>query len=221
MFVSCISNTDSEKQILDSKILENITSLNFKVEELNKVDTVLKKEALANWNSKGFFNKYKYWVLFSVIYFLIGNKLNSKVSKTIYDTRKIKTAYLYFIFSSFFGGHFIYLGKYWKYWIYSILLLMFLHINTFITSNFYNNPSVLIYTINENLASKVIICLILFFATIDLFTISIQVFRINKSFRDNISPKISKERELAFLEIKKSLEINNNLMLQEYNQWKQ
>lgn len=220
MFASCVSNSDKEKQILDFKISENITSLNFKIEVPNNTNTELKNESLTNWNSKGYFNKYKYFFFFTILYFLIGNKLNSKESYNIYDNRKTKTAYLYYIFLALFGGHLIYLGKYWKYWFHSVLILMFLYINTFVISNFYNNSSILIYTINENFTSKVIICLILIFAAIDLLTIPIQVFKINKSFRDNISSKTSKEREVSFLEIKKTLEINNNLMLIEHNQWK-
>ena len=218
--ISCTTNSSKFKQILDTKIIENITTLNYTVEEPNMVNTELKKEALTNWDSKGFFSKYQYWFLFLGVYFIVGYTLNSKTKNSIYDNRKGKKAYLYFVFSALLGGHFLYLGKYLKYWLYSILLLIFLYLNTFIISNFHNNSSLLIYTINESLTSKVILCLILIILTIDFFTLSIQVFKINKSFRASISPKISKERQLYFLDIKKTLEKNNNLMLQKYNQWK-
>jgi hypothetical protein len=218
--ISCTTNSSKSQQISDSKIIDNITTLNFTVEEPDKTTIEIKKEALANWNSKSFFNKYQYWFLFLGVYFIAGYLLNSKISDNIYDNRKTKTAYLYFVFSSLLGGHFLYLGKYWKYWLYTILLLIFLYINTFIFSNFYNNSSVLIYTIEEDLTSIIILGLILIILTIDFLTLSIQVFKINKSFRASISPKISKERQLYFLDIKKTLEKNNNLMLQKYNQWK-
>jgi hypothetical protein len=218
--ISCTTNSSKFQQITDSINVENIKNLNFKIVEPNEVNTALKKEALANWNSKSFFNKYQYWFLFLGVYFIAGYTLNSKISDSIYDNRKTKTAYLYFIFSALLGGHFLYLGKYLKYWLYSILLLIFLYLNTFIISNFYNNSSVLLYTINESLTSKVILCLILIILTIDLLTLSVQVFKINKSFRASISPKISRERKLSFLEIKNTLEKNNNLMVQKYNQWK-
>lgn len=218
--ISCTTNSSKFQQITDSINVENITTLNFKIVEPNEVNTALKKEALANWDSKGFFNKYQYWFLFLGVYFIVGYTLNSKTKNSIYDNRKGKKAYLYFVFSALLGGHFLYLGKYWKYWFYSILLLIFLYLNTFIISNFHNNSSLLIYTINESLTSKVILCLILIILTIDFLTLSIQVFKINKSFRASISPKISKERQLYFLDIKKTLEKNNNLMLQKYNQWK-
>lgn len=218
--ISCTTNSIQFRQITDSKIVENITTLNFTVEQPDETTIEIKKEALANWNSKSFFNKYQYWFLFLGVYFIVGYTLNSKITDSIFDNRKTKTAYLYFIFSSLIGGHFLYLGKYWKYWLYSILLLIFLYINTFIFSNFYNNSSVLIYTIKEDLTSIIILGLILIILTIDFLTLSIQVFKINKSFRASISPKISKERQLYFLDIKKTLEKNNNLMLQKYNQWK-
>lgn len=218
--ISCTTNSSKFQQITDSINVENIKNLNFKIVEPNEVNTALKKEALTNWDSKGFFNKYQYWFLFLGVYFIVGYNLNSKIKNSIYDNRKGKKAYLYFIFSALLGGHFLYLGKYWKYWLYSILLLIFLYLNTFIISNFYNNSSVLLYTINESLTSKVILCLILIILTIDLLTLSVQVFKINKSFRASISPKISRERKLSFLEIKNTLEKNNNLMVQKYNQWK-
>ncbi|MFV8367602.1 hypothetical protein [Flavobacterium sp. XS1P27] len=218
--ISCTTNSSKFQQISDSINAENITTLNFKIVEPNEVNTALKKEALANWDSKGFFTKYQYWFLFLGVYFIVGYNLNSKTKNSIYDNRKGKKAYLYFIFSALLGGHFLYLGKYWKYWLYSILLLIFLYLNTFIISNFYNNSSVLLYTINESLTSKVILCLILIILTIDLLTLSVQVFKINKSFRASISPKTSRERKLSFLEIKNTLEKNNNLMVQKYNQWK-
>lgn len=218
--ISCTTNSSKFQQITDSINVENITTLNFKIVEPNEVNTALKKEALANWDSKGFFTKYQYWFLFLGVYFIVGYNLNSKTKNSIYDNRKGKKAYLYFIFSALLGGHFLYLGKYLKYWLYSILLLIFLYLNTFIISNFYNNSSVLLYTINESLTSKVILCLILIILTFDLLTLSVQVFKINKSFRASISPKISRERKLSFLEIKNTLEKNNNLMVQKYNQWK-
>ena len=218
--ISCTTNSSKFQQITDSINVENITTLNFKIVEPNEVNTALKKEALANWDSNGFFTKYQYWFLFLGVYFIVGYNLNSKTKNSIYDNRKGKKAYLYFIFSALLGGHFLYLGKYWRYWLYSILLLIFLYINTFIISNFYNNSSVLLYTINESLTSKVILGLILITLTIDLLTLSVQVFKINKSFRAFISPKISRERKLSFVEIKNTLEKNNNLMLQKYNQWK-
>lgn len=213
--ISCTTNTNQSRQISENKI-----TLEYKLKQTKEFSPELKKEALANWNSKGFFNKYKYWFLFLVIYSIIGSKLNSKRNVSIYDNRKIKTAYLYFVFLSLFGGQLIYLGKYWKYGLYSILLITFLYINTFNITNYYNNSSILISSINENLVSKIILCLILIIFIFDLFTLSYQVFKINKSFRDNISPKISKEREFSFLEIKKDVEKNNTLMLKEYNQWK-
>lgn len=218
--ISCTTNSNKFKQIADSKIVENITTLNFKIVEPNEVNTELKKEVFANWSSKGFFNKYKYWFLFLGVYFIVGYTLNSKIKDSIFDNRKTKTAYIYFILSSLFGGHLIYLGKYWKYTFYSILLFVFLYINTFIISNFYNNASVLLYSIKENITGIIILCLILIILIIDFLTLSIQVFKANKSFRDRISHNISKERQLCFSEIKKTLEKNNNLMLQEYNQWK-
>jgi hypothetical protein len=218
--ISCTTNSSKFQQISDSKIIENITTLNLTVEEPNIVNTELKKEALANWDSKGFFIKYQYWFIFLGVYFIIGYNLNSKTKNSIYDNRKGKKAYLYFICTALLGGHFLYLGKYWKYWLYSISLLIFLYINTFNISNFYNNSSLLIYAINESLTSKIIICLILIILIIDFLTLSIQVFKVNKSFRDTISPKNSKERQLCFIDIKTTLEKNNNLMLQKYNQWK-
>ena len=123
--ISSTTNSNQFKQITDSKIIKNITA-NFNVEEPNETNTELIKKALVNWNSKGFFNKYKYWFLFLVIYSIIGSKLNSKRNVSIYDNRKIKTAYSYFVFLSLFGGQLIYLGKYWKYGLYSILLITFL-----------------------------------------------------------------------------------------------
>nr|WP_314835117.1 hypothetical protein [uncultured Flavobacterium sp.] len=218
--ISCTTNSSKFQQISDSKIIDNITTLNFTVEEPDKTTIKIKKEALANWNSKSFFNKYQYWFLILGVYFIAGYILNSKTKNSIYDNRKGKKAYLYFVFSSLLGGHFLYLGKYWKYWLYSISLLIFIYLNTFIISNFYNNSSLLLYTINESLTSKFILCLIIIILTIDFLTLSIQVFKINKSFRASISPEISRERKLSFIEIKKTLEKNNNLMLQEYNQWR-
>ncbi|EIA08691.1 hypothetical protein [Flavobacterium frigoris] len=218
--ISCTTNSSKFQQISDSKIIENITTLNVKVAEPNKFELELKEVELANWNSNGFFNKYKYWFLILVVYIIVGFILDSTIKDDLFDNRKIKKAYLFYIFSSLLGGHFIYLGKGWKYLFYSILLLTFLFINTFIISHFYNNPTVLIYTISENLTSKIILCLILIMLTIDFLTLSIQVFKVNKSFRDTISPKNSKERQLCFIDIKTTLEKNNNLMLQKYNQWK-
>ncbi|MBC7440409.1 MAG: hypothetical protein H7250_10570 [Flavobacterium sp.] len=213
--ISCTTNTNQNKQISANKI-----TLNHKQKETSNENAKLKNEALANWNSKGFFNRYKYWFLFFVAYSIIGSKLNAKTNGSIYDNRKTKTAYLYFAFSSLFGGQLIYLGKYLKYWFYSILLLTFLYLNTFNIISYYNNSSVLISSINEHLISRVILCLILFIFIFDLFTLSFQVFKINKSFRDNISPKIAKDREVSFLEIKKNVEKNNTLMLKEFKQWK-
>ena len=217
--ISCTTNSNQFKQITDSKIIKNITA-NFNVEEPNEINTELIKKALVNWNSKGFFNKYKYWFLFLVVYFIVGYKIESKITDNIYDNRKTKTAYKYFIFSSLFGGHLIYQGRPWKYLFYSVLLLIFLYTNTFIISYFYNNSSVLIYTIKENSTSIITLSAILIILIFDFFTLPIQVFKLNKSFRDNITPKISQERQFSFLEIKSTLEKNNNLMLEEYNKWK-
>ena len=75
-------------------------------------------------------------------------------------------------------------------------------------------------TIKENSTSIITLSAILIVLIFDFFTLPIQVFRLNKSFRDNITSKISQERQFSFLEIKSTLEKNNNLMLQEYNKWK-
>lgn len=197
------------------EILKKRSLLYSKLGDINKSNVDLEKGNKIDWDSKGFFNKYKYWFLFLFIYGISGLILFLYSNNDDTFFKKTSKAYQYFVFTGLVGGHFIYLKKKWNYWIFSFVILLFMFLNTFNITNYYNYPQLLITTMNKSVLNQTLLIAILIMVSFDLITLTFQVFSFNKKIRDNISPCIAKERALAFKNLKESAERKNKSLFEQ------
>ncbi len=180
----------------------------FNNKDLMKANSDYKNAASLKWNSKGFFYKYGWYILFIIGYFLIALILAGSV-KEEYDNKKIKKGYLYYFFTGLLGGHYLYIGYGWRYLVYTILVFALFFLNSFYIRSFYNHIDLLWSGIESTQYSMSLIYAILALFVIDLLILPYSVFSHNHNIRLSINDIIAKQRGIEINEISLLLEKQN------------
>lgn len=178
------------------------------IQDFEKANTDFKKSAFLKWKSKGVVYKYGWFLLFVIGFILVGITMR-KLFKEEYDNRKIMKSYLYYFFTGLFGGHYLYLGNIFRYYLYSILVFSLLFINSFNIRSFYNHQDLLWSGLFSSEISAWIIYIILILLSIDIIFLSYYTFSKNHALRNSINDEISKKREVELNELAGLLDKQN------------
>lgn len=191
------------------KVLEKRATSFLAIEDLKNADKDFKNVATLKWESKGFFYKYGWFILFIITYFTLGLIIASTV-KEEYDNRKISKSYWYYFLTGLFGGHYLYLHYNFRYYLHSILIFTLLFINSFNIRSFYNHYNLLSSGALSSQTSRIIIYMIIILLVIDIILLPYFVFSMNHNLRLSINNKIPKQREIEINEISILVDKQNN-----------
>jgi tetratricopeptide (TPR) repeat protein len=179
-----------------------------KIDNLNKANNDFKKSATLKWESKGFFYKYGWYILFILGYFLIG-LISSTTIKEEYDNKKISTAYFYYFIVGIFGGQYLYTISRLRYILHTGLIFTLLFLNCFYIRSFYNNFDLLSTNILNSGYSLYIIYFIILLLIIDIVFLPYFVFSHNHNLRLSINDIVSKKRKNEIDELESLMKKQN------------
>jgi len=180
----------------------------FNNNDLKNANSDYKNSASLQWQSKGFFYKYGWYILFIIGYILVGLLLSDSV-KEEYDNKKIKKSYWYYFLTGLFGGHYLYVNYVLRYSLYTILIFALFFLNSFNIRSFYNHNDLLWSGIVSTQYSMSLIYVILALFVIDFLILPYSVFSYNHNLRLSINDAISKQREIEINEMAVLLEKQN------------
>lgn len=149
--------------------------------------------ALLQWDDKGFFYKYGWWILFAIGYSFIGLMVFGSV-KEEYDNRKIGKGYLYYVTLGLFGGHHAYTKSTGKFFLVIICILAFTFLNSFSFRSYYNHYDLLWSGILATPYSIYLLYGIIALLVLDIIMLPYYVYSSNHDLRNAIDDRIPKER---------------------------
>ena len=190
-------------------ILEKRANTFLAIDDLKNADNDFKNAASLKWESKGFFYKYEWYILFILVYFSIALIIDSTV-KEEYDNKKASKSYWYYFLTGLFGGHYLYLNYSIRYFLHTALIFILFFLNAFNIRSFYNHYNLLWSGVLSSQTSYTIICMILILLLIDLIFLPYFVFSKNHNIRLSINNKIPKQREFEITEISNLIDRQNN-----------
>ena len=161
--------------------------------EVNLANADFKTGALLQWGEAGIIFKYGWWILFAIVYFVIGQILFVNV-KEEYDNKKIRKGYWYYSLSGFFGGHHAYTKSINKFLLLAICILSFTFINSFNVMSYYNRPDLLWLGILETPYSLYLLYGIVILLLIDAILLPYYIFSENHALRKTITDEMPKQR---------------------------
>lgn len=165
-----------------------------KINNINKANNDFKKSATLKWESKSFFYKYGWYILFIIGYFIISLISSSTINEE-YDNKKISTAYFYYFIVGIFGGQYLYTNSILRYLLHTVLIFTLLFLNCFFIRSFYNNFDLLITDVLSSSYSLYIIYTIIFFLFSDIILLPYFVFSHNHNLRLSINDTVPKKRK--------------------------
>lgn len=197
-----------EQQPDDYEVINKRGDSYFNISDFEKANVDFKTSASLKWKAKGVFYKYGWFLLFIVAYILIGLAIRA-FFKEEYDNRKIIKSYLYYFISGLFGGHYLYLGSYYRYVSYSIIIFFLFFFNSFNIRSFYNHQDLLWSGVFDSKISSWTIYIILILFLMDLIFLSYFTFSKNHAMRISINDETSKSREVELNELASLLDKQN------------
>lgn len=180
----------------------------FNNNDLKNANSDYKNSAYLQWDSKGFFYKYGWYILFIFGYFLVGLIISNSL-KEEYDNKKIKTSYWYFLLTGLFGGHYLYYHSKVSYIGHTTLIFALLFINSFNIRSYYNHYDILWSGILSTQYGLIIIYIFLAIFVYDFLILPYSVFIYNHDIRLSISDELSKLREIEINKMAVLLEKQN------------
>ncbi len=190
------------------EVIDKRANSYLKINSIKNADFDFKKSASLKWESKGFFYKYGWYILFILGYFFIGI-ISSATIKEEYDNKKISKSYLYYFITGVFGGHYLYTNSYLRYLLHSVLIFVLFFLNSFYIRSFYNHSDLLMSGVLNSTYSLYLIYTILFLLFLDVFLLPYFVFSHNHDLRLSINDEISKKREVEINELESLMKKQN------------
>lgn len=192
----------------DNEVIDKRGDSYLKIDNLNKANNDFKKSATLKWESKGFFYKYGWYILFILGYFLIGI-ISSTTIKEEYDNKKISTAYFYYFIVGIFGGQYLYTNSTLRYILHTGLIFTLLFLNCFYIRSFYNNFDLLTTNVLNSEYSLYIIYSIILLFILDIIFLPYFVFSHNHNLRLSINDTVSKKRKNEIDELESLMKKQN------------
>lgn len=212
------------------EVIDKRANSYLKNNSLKNADSDFKRSASLKWESKGFFYKYGWYILFIIVYFLISIILSKTINEE-YDNKKISKSYIYFFFTGVFGGHYLYTNKQstnnitrlskvvrghdlftfscLRYLIHSGLIFILFFLDSFYIRSFYNKPDLLLSGVSSSTYSLYLIYTILFLLLLDVFLLPYYVFSHNYNERLSINDIASKQQEIEITELESLMNKQN------------
>lgn len=197
-----------QKKPNNYEVIDKRANSYFKINSLKNADLDFKKSASLKWESKGFFYKYGWYVLFIIGYFLIGIILSATINEE-YDNKKISKSYFYYFTTGVLGGHYLYTNSYLRYLLHSVLIFLLFFLTSFYIRSFYNHPDLLMSGVSNSTYSLYIFYTMLFLLFLDVILLPYIVFSYNYNIRLSINDEISKKREIEIDELERLMKKQN------------
>lgn len=169
------------------------------------------KIAILKNEKAGFFSKYSWLLVFGFLYFFIGSLFTRKKEKR-YRNRKLSHAYQSLIFGGLLGGQYLFTGRNFMYFIYSVAVFSFMIINSFAFRFHYNNFDLWLVTILGNNLGLNILYFMIALLIIDFFALPFVVFTKNENFLKLVDSKNVERRSYNIQNIQNELTRNTNVV---------
>lgn len=211
---------DSENAIIDYSYILSSDKNNYdilhgradaylKIEDVHKAKLDYNKAAIIEWDSSSFFYKYSFiisvFLIFGIISFIIF-----ALTEEIIDDNNLNRIIKYLIFSSFFGGHYLALRNYKKYWFFAIIFFTLLILNNYNIVSFYSNSLMFLENLYNSSISLILLASIIILLIFDLFTIKNQTNKSNYNYCKTIDPETVINRGIILNSIEENIDSINS-----------